>query len=176
MPPHLLVVRARNSCDPGPVRLRQEAKRGGRWRRRRDRGRDRAAIAVACDFLTPPGLRGTKSQKFGRSWRRKFNRQKATGGAASKATSQRMPYALVKIAYGGRNGTHGTAPARRGDIGEDAGGKRSPSQGRFSGPCKTTWPSNFPTGGGVLGQEAAVEMAHRDPHRPPDSGSTAKNS
>ena len=31
MPPHLLVVGARNSRDPGPARLRQEANRGARW-------------------------------------------------------------------------------------------------------------------------------------------------
>ncbi len=29
--PHLLVVGAGNSCDTGPARLRQEAKRGARW-------------------------------------------------------------------------------------------------------------------------------------------------
>ena len=31
MPPHLLVVGAGNSRDPGPARLRPEAKRGARW-------------------------------------------------------------------------------------------------------------------------------------------------
>jgi len=62
-PTHLVVVGARNSLDPGPVRLRQEAKRGARRRRRRDRWRDHAATAVTCVFLTPPGLRGTKSQE-----------------------------------------------------------------------------------------------------------------
>ena len=31
MPPHLLAVGAGNSGDPGPARLRQEAKRGARW-------------------------------------------------------------------------------------------------------------------------------------------------
>ncbi len=31
MPPHLLVVGDGNSFDPGPARLRQEAKRGARW-------------------------------------------------------------------------------------------------------------------------------------------------
>ena len=30
-PPHLLVVGAGNSPDPGLARLRQEAKRGARW-------------------------------------------------------------------------------------------------------------------------------------------------
>jgi hypothetical protein len=30
--PHLLVVGAGNSYDPGPARLRQEAKRGAQWR------------------------------------------------------------------------------------------------------------------------------------------------
>ncbi len=47
-----------------------------------------------------------------------------------------MPYALAKIAYGGRHGTHGTVPARRGDIGEDAGDRRSPAQGKFSLPVQ----------------------------------------
>jgi len=31
MPPHLFVVGAENSRDPGPAWLRQEAKRGARW-------------------------------------------------------------------------------------------------------------------------------------------------
>ena len=31
MPLHILVVDAGNSSDPGPARLRQEAKRGARW-------------------------------------------------------------------------------------------------------------------------------------------------
>ncbi len=45
--PHLLVVRAGNSLNPGSVWLRQEAKRGAQWRRRRpDRGGDRAAATA----------------------------------------------------------------------------------------------------------------------------------
>ena len=48
---------------------------------------------------------------------------KVAGGAASKAVGRRLLYALVKIAYGGRHGTHGTVPARRGDITEDKSGK-----------------------------------------------------
>ncbi len=45
--PHLPVVGAGNSYDPGPARRRQEAKRGAQWRRRRpDRGGDRAAAAT----------------------------------------------------------------------------------------------------------------------------------
>jgi hypothetical protein len=51
------------------------------------------------------------------------------------------------IAYGGCHGTNGTVPARRGDIGEDGGDRKSPAQGRFSSPCKITWLRNFPTGG-----------------------------
>ena len=51
MPPHLLVVGAGNSLDPGPARLRQEAKRGARRRRLRDRRRDRAASAVTGVFF-----------------------------------------------------------------------------------------------------------------------------
>ncbi len=49
---------------------------------------------------------------------------------------RRLPYALDRIAYGGRHGTQGTVPARRGDIGEDAGDKRSTAQGRFSQPVQ----------------------------------------
>ncbi len=45
-------------------------------------------------------------------------------------------------------GTHSTVPVRRGEIGEDAGHRRSLAQGRFSSPCKTTRLRNFPTGGG----------------------------
>jgi hypothetical protein len=52
------------------------------------------------------------------------------------ASGRRLPYALDKTAYGGRHGTQGTVPARRGDIGEDAGDKRSPAQGRFSQPVQ----------------------------------------
>ena len=48
--PHLLVVGAGNSLDPGPTRLRQEAKRGARRRRLRDRRRDRAATAATDVF------------------------------------------------------------------------------------------------------------------------------
>jgi hypothetical protein len=51
---HLLVVGARNSLDPSPARLRQEAKRGARRRWRRDRWRDRVAAADTCVFLTLP--------------------------------------------------------------------------------------------------------------------------
>ena len=51
-PPHLLVVRAGNSRDPGPVWLMQEAKRGAPWRRRQlDRGGDRAAAAATSGVL-----------------------------------------------------------------------------------------------------------------------------
>ena len=64
------------------------------------------------------------------------------------AAGQRLPYALVRIAYGGHHSTQGIVTARRGGIGEDAGDKRSPVQGRLSGSCRTTRPSNFPSGGG----------------------------
>ncbi len=43
-----------------------------------------------------------------------------------------LHYKLDMIAYGGRHGTQGTVPARQGDIGEDAGERRSPAQGSFS--------------------------------------------
>ena len=45
--------------DPGPARLRQEAKRRARRRRRRDRWRDRATTAVTCVFLPHPVLGAT---------------------------------------------------------------------------------------------------------------------
>ncbi len=47
----------------------------------------------------------------------------ASKGAASKGVGRRLLYALVKIAYGDRRGTHDTVPARRGDIVEDKSGK-----------------------------------------------------
>ena len=51
-PPHLPVVGAGNSFDPGPVWLMQEAKRGAQWLRRRlDRGGDRAAAAATPGVL-----------------------------------------------------------------------------------------------------------------------------
>ena len=49
---------------------------------------------------------------------------------------RRLPYALGMIAYGDRHGTQGTVPPRRGDIGEDAGDKTSPEQGRVSQPVE----------------------------------------
>ncbi len=49
---------------------------------------------------------------------------------------RRLPYALDMIVYGGRHGTQDTVPARRGDIREDAGDRRSPAQVRFSQPVK----------------------------------------
>ena len=84
------------------------------------------------------------------------------------AIGQRLPYALVRIAYGGRNSTHGIVPARRGDIGEDAGDKRSPAQGRLSGSCRTTRPSNFPSGGGLGTRGGSRDEALRPP---PTAGS-----
>jgi hypothetical protein len=87
--------------------------------------------------------------------------------SASKATGRRLPYALGKIAYGGRHGTHGTVPARRGDIGEaDAGDKRSPAQGRFLSPYKTTRLRNFPTGGGLGTGGGSRDGASRTPPTP----------
>ena len=51
-PPHLHLVRAGNSFDPGPVWLRQEAERGAQWRRLRpDRGGDLAAAAATTGVL-----------------------------------------------------------------------------------------------------------------------------
>ena len=52
MPPHLLDVGGGNTLDPGPAQLRQEAKRGARQRRRRDRWRDRATTAVTSFLYT----------------------------------------------------------------------------------------------------------------------------
>ncbi len=52
------------------------------------------------------------------------------------ATGRRLPYALDTFAYGGRPGTHGTVPAQRGDIEEDAGDIKSPAQGRISQPVQ----------------------------------------
>jgi hypothetical protein len=60
------------------------------------------------------------------------------------AAGRRLPYALERIAYGGRHGTQGTVPARRGDIGEDAGDKRSPAQRNSLSPCMITRRCNFP--------------------------------
>jgi len=116
--PHLLVVGAGNSYDLGPVRLRHEAKRGGTAAAAARLGERSCRIRRHMFFFTPPGMRGTKSQKCGRSWRRRFDCLKAASGVASKVVGQRRPYALVRIAYGGRHGTHGTVPARRGDIGD----------------------------------------------------------
>jgi len=64
-PPHLLVVRAGNSRDPGPVWLRQEAKRRAQWLRRRpDRGGDRAAAAATLGvFLNTARSDGIEYQK-----------------------------------------------------------------------------------------------------------------
>ena len=63
--PHLLVVRAGNSRDPGPVWLRQEAKRGAQWRRlQSDRGGDRAAAAATSGvFLNTARSGGIEYQK-----------------------------------------------------------------------------------------------------------------
>ena len=67
---------------------------------------------------------------------------------ALAAAGRRLPYALAKIAHGGRLGTQGTDPARWGDIGEAAGSRRPPAQGKFPEPHKTTWLWKFPTRGG----------------------------
>ncbi len=52
MLPHLLVLGARSSLDPRPMRLRQEAKRGARRRWRRDRWRNRDEATVTYVFNT----------------------------------------------------------------------------------------------------------------------------
>jgi len=65
---------------------------------------------------------------------RRFDCHKARGGAASKAAGRQLACALERIAYGGRHGSRGTVTVRRGDIGEDAGDKRSPAQGKFYKP------------------------------------------
>ena len=65
-----------------------------------------------------------------------FDCQETTRGAASLAVGRLLPYTLDMTAYGGRHGTQGTVPARRGDIEEDAGDTRTPAQGRFSQPVQ----------------------------------------
>ena len=92
------------------------------------------------------------------------------------ATGRRLPYALDKIAYGGHHGTQSTVPARRGDIGEDAGDKRSPAQGEFSQPVKNYAAMLFPDTRGVRGHVVLGVTPAIDPHRPPDHGPKATSS
>jgi len=50
----------------------------------------------------------------------------------ARLEGHQISYMVGMIVYGGRHGTQGTVPARRGDIGEDAGDNMSPAQGKFS--------------------------------------------
>ncbi len=83
---------------------------------------------------------------------------------------------LLPYAYGGRHGTQGTVPARWCDIGEGAGYKRSPAQGRVSQPVHNYEAVYFPDSRGVLGKVEPSGMPAIDPHRPPDHGSRVTNS
>ena len=59
-----------------------------------------------------------------------------------------MPYALGRITYGGRLGTQGTDPDRRGDIGVDVRDRRSPHKGVSTQPVEDTRPRFFANRGG----------------------------
>jgi hypothetical protein len=90
-----------------------------------------------------------------------------------------LTYALVRIAYGDRLGTQGTDPARRGDIGEDVGDKRSPATRKFRKSAKNDDTTEIPDSRGVWGQEVPCGMpANQSP--PTDRrimyGSTTTNS
>jgi hypothetical protein len=63
-PPHLLVVGAGNSFDPGPAWHRQEAKRGAQWRRQSPIGEEIGYCSrhFRCLSKTPPGLTGKTSE------------------------------------------------------------------------------------------------------------------
>ncbi len=62
-------------------------------------------------FFNTARLEGHQISKMWQELKRRFDCLRAAGGAASKADGRRLLYALVKIAYGGRHGTHGTVPA-----------------------------------------------------------------
>ena len=49
--PHLPVVGAGNSFDPGPARLRQEAKRGAQWQLQPPIGEEIGAVAATTGVL-----------------------------------------------------------------------------------------------------------------------------
>ena len=87
------------------------------------------------------------------------------------AVGRQVPYALDRIAYGGRHGTQGTVPERRWDIGEDAGDMRSLAHGRFLSARTRYEAVQFPDPRGVWGQVVLGGMPAIDPHRPTDFGS-----
>jgi hypothetical protein len=62
-PPHLPVVGAGNSFDPGPARRRQEAKRGAQWRLESPIGEEIVHSSRHAGWFskTPPGLTGKTS-------------------------------------------------------------------------------------------------------------------
>ena len=94
-PPHLPVVGAGNSFDPGPARLRHEAKRGALWRRQPLIGEEigRCSRHNGC-FLNTARSAGTDIRK-GR-------------GAGSEAQKNRGPRgSAVRWGGGGRSRTLG---------------------------------------------------------------------
>jgi hypothetical protein len=92
------------------------------------------------------------------------------------AAGRRLPYAMDMIAYGGCHDTQGTVPARRCDIGEDVGDRRSPAHGRFLSARTRYEAVQFPDPRGVWGQVVPGGMPAIEPYRPPDLGSGATNS
>jgi hypothetical protein len=105
-----------------------------------------------------------------------FDCQEAAGGAASTAVGRRLPYALDRIAYDGRHDTQDTVPARRVDIGEDAGDKRSLAQVKLSQPVRNYATVFCSDPRGVSGQVVPGGTPAVDPQRPQDFGSKATNS
>ena len=78
--------------------------------------------------------------------------KKREGAASRQLASRRLPYALARIAYGGCLGTQGTYPARRGDIGEDAGNMSPPAINKFPKSVKNVETVEIPDSRGVWGQ------------------------
>ena len=107
---------------------------------------------------------------------RRFDCQEIAGGASLLTASRRLPYAMDKIAYGGRHGTQGTVPARRRDIGKDADDGRSLAHGRFLSARTRYEAVQFPDPRGVWGQVVPGGSPVIDPHRQPDPSSKATNS
>jgi hypothetical protein len=62
-PPHLPVVDAGNSFDPGPARHRQEAKRGAQWQLESQIEEEIVHYNrhARCFSKTPPGMTGKTS-------------------------------------------------------------------------------------------------------------------
>ena len=80
---------------------------------------------------------------------------------------------MVRIAYGGRLGTQGTDPVRRGDIGEDAGDRTSPATRKFPKSAKYVETVEIPNSRGVWGHKGPCEMPAIDP--PPTAGSSPRS-